>query len=178
MPKKDERFNIDASGGLGDEVRVLAESQGKSRSRTCRELIQEALTARQNKGLISDEQAVLRSLDDLSLSGLTRVVEKASQRIRERLPPDVADKVPVKAKWRNTLVALVEQNLDSVSKFFIVSQNGEERLQRILRGEKPCPDDLPLLEAGLPATSREQLEEICEKEFENGTSYQECCSDT
>lgn len=178
MAKKDERFNIDASGPLGAEVKRLAEAQGRSRSSLCRELIQEALNARNRTGTLTSEQVILQSLENLSLAALTRITESAAQLIRQRLPDEIADQVPPQKEGEGAIARLVKENLSSVSRFFSLSEQGEQRLERILKGARPAPDDMPLLEAGLPLT-REQLEDICEKEFgKNGSSYEGCCSNS
>lgn len=178
MSRKDERFNIDASGELGAEVKALAEAQGKSRSKLCRELIEQALKSRKTKGAITSEQVILQSLENLSISALMRISEEAIRLVRQRLPNDIANKLPPQEEEVNAIARLIKEHLNSVLRFFRLSENGEVRLERIMRGERPTPDDMPLLEAALPLT-REQLEDICDREFgQNGTSYEGCCSNS
>ena len=83
MRSDNERFNVDVSGGLGDDIRELAKTEERSLSSMCRQLIKEALDARKSKEQAS-LQRFLSALSGFSIPVLARIIEEIGRLIQQK----------------------------------------------------------------------------------------------
>jgi len=165
MPEKRKRQATNIREGLAQIVRMLADKENRNFTQQVHTLIEEAIAQREQRASVED---VERNLYELSVLELARVIQKASQIQEQKLKGVSNDKTPKVAG--NALAAKALANQLICQQVFQELPDGEAVLQRIIEGEKPPDEALPLLGMCL-SIDADELDNLLEQSFGNEPNH-------
>jgi len=165
MPDNRKRHATNIRNELAQIVRMLANKENRNFTQQVHTLMEEAIAQRDRQVSFKE---VKRQLHDLSVLELANIIETASQIQQRRLQGTASLEIPNAVD--NPLAAKTLENLTVCQQVFQQLPDGAALLERIINGEKPPDDTLPLLEMCL-SIDTEEFNTLLEQSFGNAPNH-------